>query len=294
MRSVGQEGGVPDKERFLFPSRVIDKIRDRLHGDAADGQAFIAVTTTALGVAVGHPVSEAAVLPGALPPLAGLVRQVAVGGQQPDKAGMLMKGLAQRFVEFMPLGTRVAVLLHASPTHIITCDAMLERKEPSDHGSEGRAANWRRHVTAFKDQALGCELVEMWGLDLGVPHEAIVRPCLIIRQNKYDIGLRRVGLCCHTACRKQNEDQDSFHLSHFSFDTVRSVGCTRLASWDWVGFSNRLAFPVGNAVLVSQNANPTARNCRFVDLGQPLAHGFEYAFVLWGGGKVVMLVEVFL
>jgi len=78
---VREERRVPDEERLVVG--IVDEIINRLQPFAANFQPFISMAAPALGVAVGHALSESASRVVALPPFAGLMADVTALGQEP-------------------------------------------------------------------------------------------------------------------------------------------------------------------------------------------------------------------
>ena len=205
VRGVRQERRVPDEEGFLLRHRVVDEVRHRLHPFAADRQPCVAMAAPPR-VAVGHAVGETAVLPGAFPPLARLMGEVAVGGQQLDEAGELVESFAQRFIQVraprhrLPPSTSLPVIPCVTGYSPVTIDA-----------SDGRQSG-DRHVAAFKPQAARGQLVEVRRLDVRMPHEAVVRPRLVVAQDQHDVWLFR---CLGGApSREDRNHNDSEKLVH--------------------------------------------------------------------------------
>ena len=89
----------------------------------------------------------------------------------------------------MALGTEVTVAIRTM-CDIVAGDTVLVWKESGHQRSERRTANRRRDVTAIEEKAAACELVQMGCLDVGVTHEAVVAPRLIVTEDEDNV--RRV------------------------------------------------------------------------------------------------------
>ncbi len=184
VRRVRKERRIPDEKRLLLRNGMVDEFSDRLHALTPDLQSIITMAPTSLRIAMGHPMSEPAILKRSFPPLARLVRKVTVRGQCPDKTRVPMELLAQRHIQGRAIDAAI---------HVVARDAVLKRMEPGDDGGQGRTAKRRRHVATFENQTLPGETVEIRSPNLRMPHEAVVRPRLIIAEYQDDIGRLRLG-----------------------------------------------------------------------------------------------------
>ena len=91
VRRVREERRIPDEERFLLGGGVIDEIKNWFQALAPDGETVVAVATAGLRKAAGHAVGEAGALIAALPPFAGLVAEVAAGGEELGEVGRVVE-----------------------------------------------------------------------------------------------------------------------------------------------------------------------------------------------------------
>ncbi len=137
------------------------------------------MSAAALRVTVRHAVGESAILEGSLPPFTGLVGEVAVRRQQLDEARQLVERRTHWYIQ---LGAFIF------PIDVIPCDSVLKRISSRRHRSQGGAAKRCGDVTPLEYEALFGQLVKMRRFDLRMPHEPVVRPCLVVTQNKNDIG----------------------------------------------------------------------------------------------------------
>ena len=115
--------------------------------------------------------------------------EVTIRSQHPDEAGVLVECRAQRSIQFMAFGTEVTAAVR-TPRDIVAGDTVLVWKESGHQRGERRTANRRRDVTAIEEKAAACELVQMGRLDVGVTHEAVVAPRLIVTEDEDNV--RRV------------------------------------------------------------------------------------------------------
>ena len=183
---VGQEGRVPDEEGLLRRAGLVDEVGDRRESLAADLQAVVPVPAALLGVAAGHPVGEAATAEAALPPLAGLEAEVAPRGEQAGEGGESVDVRDQQLarVDLRPGGVPS---VHLGVRRIVAGDPRLVGVEPGDHGRERGPAEGRRHVPAAEGHALPRKPVDVGRADLPVPHEAVVRPGLVVGDDQDDV-----------------------------------------------------------------------------------------------------------
>ncbi len=127
---------------------------------------------------------KTAVPPRAFPPFSGLVRQIAVGGQQLNKARKLMEVIQHGLI--LLIARALAAIVH-----IIACHSMYYRKLSRDHRGQRGTTQRSGHVATVKTQSTRCQLVEVRGLDVRMPHETIIRPRLIITQDQDNVRLRQ-------------------------------------------------------------------------------------------------------
>ena len=74
-----QEGRIPDEKWRGLLHSLVDKGKDRLHPLTTDLQPLISMTTSPGWIAMGHAMRKPTISPRAFPPLARLVRHVALG-----------------------------------------------------------------------------------------------------------------------------------------------------------------------------------------------------------------------
>ena len=89
----------------------------------------------------------------------------------------------------MTFGTEVTAVVR-TPGDIVAGDTVLVWKESGHQRGERRTANRRRDVSAIEEKAAACELVQMRRLNVGVTHEAVVAPRLIVTEDEDNV--RRV------------------------------------------------------------------------------------------------------
>ena len=137
------------------------------------------MAAAAFWIAMGHAVREPAICKRPLPPLAGLMGEVTVGRQHLDETGMLVKCGPHRRIQCRTIFAAI---------HIVAGNAVLKRIEPRSQRSKRRSTKWRGNVPTFEYETAAGQLVQMRCLDIGMAHEAIVHPCLVITQDKHDVG----------------------------------------------------------------------------------------------------------
>ena len=180
MGRVREEGRVPQEEGLRGLDRAGDEGRDRREAFATDAQALVPVPAAAGRVAVGHAVGEAAVRVGALPPLAGLVGEVAGLTEQPHQVRVRPERVLDRH------GGRGALLrVDVVGEHTVLVGVQAGR----DRG-QGRTAERTGHVPAREHQAARRERIQVRGLEDRMPEEAVVAVALIVRDDQQDVGSR--------------------------------------------------------------------------------------------------------
>ena len=130
-----------------------------------------------------------------LPPLASLKASIAVGreqrGQQRPLGEVAVHRVAAVGKQFLALRRGAA---HARLfRRIIADDPVLMWIATGDDRGEARAAEARRHVAMWEDEALAGEPVEGGRPQVGVTQEGVVAPVLVVGDNEDDIGWR--GIC---------------------------------------------------------------------------------------------------
>ena len=185
---VGEHRGIPDQKRRSLPLAGIDEGLDWLKRLAADRQAVVAVP-----LATGHPRGEAAPRKIPLPPLAGLERPGAVGGKERRErrpggevpihrlASLAEEALALRRVPRQPVAAG----------GIVADDPVLMGKATGDQRRQARAAEARRDIPATVEKAFPCHPVEVGRPQVGMAHEGVVAPVLIVGDYQEDV--RPVG-----------------------------------------------------------------------------------------------------
>jgi hypothetical protein len=139
----------------------------------------------------GHSVSEAAMLEVSFPPFSTLVAEVSLFAEQ------LGQG-----VELVEVGYQLGSLLVVDflvagigfGGWVVAGDHVLVGVLTVDQGNERWAAQGGGDVTALEKDALLGKLVQMRGLDFRIPHESVIGPRLIIRNDIENVG-RFFGGC---------------------------------------------------------------------------------------------------
>ena len=70
---------------------------------------------------------------------------------------------------------------------------MLVGVKSGNQRGQRRATQGRRYIASSKDRTFGRQAIQVRRFDLGVLHESVVGPCLIVRNYQNDI--RRRVLC---------------------------------------------------------------------------------------------------
>ena len=192
-----KEDSVPEKEGLLLGHRMIHEFLDRLQPGSADFQPVVSMTPAFLRKPAGHSMGESTVLVVSFPPLSTLVTEVSLFAEQ------LGQGFEAVEVgnELGPLVVVKLALDVAFGRGIITRDAVLVGVLPVDQGDERRPAQGGGNIPAFEKNALLGKLVQMRGLDLGMPHESVIGPCLIIGDDIENVG----GFFC--GCKSATEEE---------------------------------------------------------------------------------------
>ena len=181
VRRVRHERRVPHVERFAVLRRPVDEVEHRREALAADLQTLVAVPAASSRVAVRHALGEAAAAAGvALPPLAGLVADVALLGEQFRQR----RGLVDVRDHLLPLAQE---LLAPGQRRVVGRDLVLVRVQPGDHRRQARPAQARRHVAALERQTLIREFVDVRRLDVRVAHERVIVPGLVVGDDHHHV-----------------------------------------------------------------------------------------------------------
>jgi hypothetical protein len=96
--------------------------------------------------------------------------------------------------------------------------------EAGGEGGEGGAAEGGGDVAAGEEGAAGGEFVEVGGFDLGVAHEAVVGPGVVVGDEEDDVGLVGSGGGEGEGCEEGK--QEGFHLGMriSDFGLMRTAG----------------------------------------------------------------------
>ena len=70
---------------------------------------------------------------------------------------------------------------------IVAGDLVFVRIEAGDYGRKRGAADAAGNVAACEGQALRCQLVNVWRLDVRVSHESVIGPCLVVGNDQDDV-----------------------------------------------------------------------------------------------------------
>ena len=163
------------------------EVPDRLHRLAPDFQAFVAVARSS-----GHAVGEAATGEVALPPFACLQADIPALGEESRQGGQLIHEHVVWFAGRLKGGiVRRGVLSSRRARRVIAGDAALVGIKSGNQRSQTGAAQAGWHVTAPENNALRGEAVKVGRLHLRMPHETVIAPMMVIRNDKNDIGRRR-------------------------------------------------------------------------------------------------------
>ena len=148
--------------------------------------------TATCGIGVSHGVGEASALGFAFPVLAGLQGEVASVVERSGDVRVFDEACVELFVLGSPIwmfarGHAIESLL-LWRFEIVPSDAMFVRMEPCQNGGEGRAAEWASNIATGKREGLVGELVEVGRFDVGMAHETVVRPGLIVGDDEEHVG----------------------------------------------------------------------------------------------------------
>ena len=183
-----QHGRIPQKKRPLLLHRLVHEIRNRLHRLAANFQPRISMPSAMIDIPIRHPVREAPIRIISRPPFAGLETQIPLLPQLRRQARLR----EHEIVQLLQLRTkgRVLVSIHARafwPRRLIAGDFCLMRILSRQQTRQRRTAQAGTNIPAPKHQTLPRQLIQMWRPDLRMPHESIVRPRLVIADDKDNI-----------------------------------------------------------------------------------------------------------
>ena len=190
VRVVRHHGRVPDHPRSVLLFGEGHEVFDGLHRDPAYLQPSVSMP-----VASGHSVGEAASRIVVLPPLTTLEAQVPLVAEESGQGGGLLKERRQSLAPG-PVGVAAVEVrrrLAGRSGRIVADDAMLVRVSAGDERGEAGATQARRNVPPREAQRTGRQTVEVGCADRGMPHEAVVRPSLVVGDDEQDIGPLRSG-----------------------------------------------------------------------------------------------------
>lgn len=253
VRGVRHERRIPEVEWLLVLEALFDEIEDRVEALAPDGQTFVAMSATASGVTVGHAVGEATTAMVALPPLAGLMTDVPLLGQQSRECRGLVNVGDHFFAEFLELWT-------PGQGRVVRGDLVLVWKEASDHRREAGPTEARRDIAMSKGETFACEFVDMGSLDVGMIHERIIIPGLVVANDHDHIGWRGIDAdgSGEDQTRQEREEATS-HGDQFSVED-RALG---VALYDMGEAVTRIGWPVWYDQVQIET---TITTCFFFDL----------------------------
>ena len=187
---MGHEGSVPDIEGAVARHGTIDEIRDLAQALASDGEPCIAMPPTSRRVTVRHALGETASGGIPFPPLAGLQGDVALFRQHTGQRRHHLNAANQIFVQACAHGRPflAPASLPSRKGRIVAHDPVLVWMQARDQRCEGRATQGSDSVTATEGQPLLRKPVEMGGIDMWMPHEPIIAPRLIVRDDQDNVG----------------------------------------------------------------------------------------------------------
>ena len=87
-------------------------------------------------------------------------------------------------------------LVFRSVRRVVAGDLVLVGIQTGEKSCEGRAAQGGRDVSATEQGAFRSQLVEVRGLDMGMPHETVIGVALIVRKDQDDVGLLGMDSDC--------------------------------------------------------------------------------------------------
>jgi len=127
-----KERCILQEEGFIFRNCMINKFVHRLHARASDGEGFL----TAMPPRRFQTMCETAVLPRAFSPFTGLMRQIAVRGQQLDKDRQLMEVIQDGLVLLIARALAASFTsLPVTPCITGNCPVTIEPSEGRHSGA---------------------------------------------------------------------------------------------------------------------------------------------------------------
>jgi hypothetical protein len=192
---VRHHRGVPEEEGLVRSGGLVEKREDRVHPVAADAEPLVAVASPLLGIAVGHPVGEAAVPVVPAPPLPRLEALVPLLGQPLRQRVDPVEGADH----LPPAGQEGGVAPGGEPDlagrqrWIVARYLVLMGVEPGEDRRQAGRTEAGRHVSAAEGLSLRGEPIEVGGPDVRVAHEGVVAVPLIVGDDHHDVR-RRVSL----------------------------------------------------------------------------------------------------
>jgi hypothetical protein len=217
VRRMRQQRRIPDEERFLRRRGPFDEIKNWPQPLAVNGQPRVAVPSATGGVAVRHALGEAAAPGRPFPPLARLQGDVAAPGQPPGQGRVFLDPVHQRFVVArIPRVGAAGHRIHAGlrQFRIVASDAVLMGKQAGDDRGQRRAAQRGGHIPPREGERLPGKPVQHRRLDVRVSHEAVIRPCLVVRNDEQNVRRRRGGRPADQKAKRQAEDQSRGPRDH--------------------------------------------------------------------------------
>ncbi len=182
VRIVRHQGCIPDHPRLMGTGGFIDELMDGLEGFPPDAQAFIAVAAAGDFLATGHAMGEAAVAEMALPPFARLEAAIAGGVELSGKRGKRGHALVHP-IPAIPEGGGLVSRGAVEPGwqgRIVAGDPVLMRITTGQDGGEAGTTQTGRDIAAGESEGLPREPVDVRGADVGMSHEPVIRPGMVI------------------------------------------------------------------------------------------------------------------
>ena len=181
---------IPDQERLLLLLCLADEVIDRLHRLAADVEPCVTMSA-----AVRHAMREAATIKTLQPPLTRLHAQVALLLEHRRQRARFFEMLAHHFASRFKLSAVLRSFFLSCPGNewrVVTRHFVLMRIQSRDDRRQTRTAQAASHITTAKRQTLARQLVQIRRFDILIPHEAVIAPQMVIRNDHHNVR-RRIG-----------------------------------------------------------------------------------------------------
>ena len=146
-----------------------------------------------------HSVSESAVLITALPPFSTLMTQIAFRRKQ-VRQGLELVQISDQLSPILLIGLGIAFRILRRG--IVSGHTMYMSILTGREGQQRGTTKGRRDITASEDDAFRGQLIQVRRFYLRMPHETIIRPRLIVRDDVNNIGRGFGG-----ECPKQDKQQ---------------------------------------------------------------------------------------